>query len=122
MHQIIDEQTIPTPDPADSLLTEVELSPEAMAAMARQGFVRAEQRGRRSVVYKLRFRLGGRQVVRYLGTDRVRAQAVQAALDTWQVKRRMEVTVNQKTSLARLLSWPSSMIEHDLGGGHGEKR
>ena len=37
------------------------------AALVRQGSVSAEPRHRRSTVYKLRFRLDGRQVVKYLG-------------------------------------------------------
>lgn len=45
------------------------LSPEQLDALARQGFLAQEDRGGKKPVYKLRFRLHGRQIVKYVGTD-----------------------------------------------------
>jgi hypothetical protein len=95
---------VPVPIPAESGLLALDLSPDAMAAIARQGFISAERRGRRSRVYKLRFRLSGRQVVRYLGTDAGHAQAIQAALDAWQAKRRMELYLRSRLIQSRAIT------------------
>ena len=37
--------------------------------MKSQGTITAERRGRRTLAYKLRYRVGGQQQVKYLGTD-----------------------------------------------------
>jgi hypothetical protein len=44
------------------------LSGEELAALTKQGFVCAEYRGHGRMRYKLRFRIGAKQHVRYLGT------------------------------------------------------
>jgi hypothetical protein len=65
------------------------LSPEDIHALARQGFVVAEFRQRRGPYYKLRWRRGVRQCVRYLGSDPDRAQEVRAALEVLQAPHRI---------------------------------
>lgn len=81
-------------------LAHLRLSPADLAALARQGFVTAERRGRRTY-YKLRFRRGGRQQVRYLGSDPARAAAVERALDQLQQARRHELELPRLTAAAR---------------------
>lgn len=71
-----------SPTEADSALATLGLSDDELAALAEQGFVCAEVRGRKRVRYKLRFRVGRKQHVRCLGTasdfvDRVRAEVAQ---------------------------------------------
>ena len=51
-----------------------------LAARAGQGFVSAEARPTGAVTYKLRWRRGGRQRVRYLGSDPAAARAALAGL------------------------------------------
>jgi hypothetical protein len=70
-------------------LASLKLSPEDMQALARQGFVAVEFRDHRGPYYKLRWRRGGRQCVRYLGSDPDRAQQVRAALDALQAPHRI---------------------------------
>lgn len=62
------------------LAQRLRLSPEEIAAVARTGFVARERRGPACVVYKLRFRIGARQCVRYLGVDTEWVAAVREAL------------------------------------------
>jgi len=63
-------------------LAALQLSNADLDALARQGFIAAERRGENRY-YRLRFRRGGRQQTRYIGSlDR--AQAVQAELDSLQ--------------------------------------
>ena len=50
-----------------------------LAALRTQGFVSAERR-RQNLVFKLRYRLDGRQHVRFLGDDERRAHAVRDEL------------------------------------------
>ena len=49
------------------------LAAEDLRALARQGFVAAEWRGGRGPYFKVRWRVGGRVRVRYLGRDPGRA-------------------------------------------------
>lgn len=85
------------PDP----LARFQFDAPAYAALARQGFVATEHRGQ-GTYYKLRFRCGGRQIVRYLhGADE--AAAVRAALQTLQQGRRRERTLRQIASAGRQL-------------------
>jgi hypothetical protein len=60
------------------------LAAEDLRALARQGFVAAEARRGRGPYYKLRWRRGGRQRVRYLGRDPGRAARARAALEALQ--------------------------------------
>jgi hypothetical protein len=61
-------------------LRQLRLTEQALAALRTQGFVRAEPHGRKQI-YKLRFRLDGRQRVRFLGDDEELARAVQDELE-----------------------------------------
>jgi hypothetical protein len=69
---------------APAALNQLRLTPAEMAALQKQGFVAAEMRGRRTIIYKLRFRVDGRQHVRYLGNDVAFVAAVQCALQIHQ--------------------------------------
>jgi hypothetical protein len=73
----------PNPDPPSSAghawLARVALSELERAALERNGRISAEWRGRK-LRYKLRFRAGGKQHVRYLGSDPVLAASVISAL------------------------------------------
>ena len=60
-------------------LRRLQLPDQALAALRTQGFVRAEPHGRKRI-YKLRFRLDGRQHVRFLGDDEELASTVQREL------------------------------------------
>jgi hypothetical protein len=65
-------------------LIALRLSASELQALSYQGFVACERRGRTASVYKLRFRINGRQCVRYVGTDPQRAAVIRAALDRLQ--------------------------------------
>jgi len=84
------------PDPWAALAAR--LGPAAMAALATQGFVSAELRPSGGVTYKLRWREGGRQIVRYLGSDPGMAGCVRAGLAALQAPR------HHQRELARLLA------------------
>lgn len=71
-------------------LSDLELSPAETATLSQQGFVSAEQRGKRRL-FKLRFRCGGRQQVRSLGYDPQRAAAVRRALQQLQAARHRQL-------------------------------
>jgi hypothetical protein len=66
------------------------LTPQHWDALRRQGHVAAERRARGRPVYKLRFRIPGRQIVRYLGTDPALAEEVRQELAQLQRPRRVE--------------------------------
>ncbi len=73
------------------------------AALVRQGSVSAEPRHRRSTVYKLRFRLDGRQVVKYLGTDPAAAAVVRRELEQLQRAVRTRAASRRLVRSARAL-------------------
>jgi hypothetical protein len=56
-----------------SRLGQLRLTPEDLCALRRQGWIQREWRGNRQV-YKLRFRRGGKQIVRYLGDAEIARQ------------------------------------------------
>src|SRR6185436_9432342 len=66
---------------ADSfpLLKELSLSEEEVDALRRQGFIRSEQRGNKTI-YRLRYRVHGRQRVRYISPGVVAALEVELAV------------------------------------------
>jgi len=64
--------------------------------------VTAERRGERTY-FKLRFRRGGRQCVRYVGHDPVQAAAVQRELDKLQEERKNELKLARLADTARRL-------------------
>lgn len=70
-------------------LARLQLGAQELQALRHQGFVSRERRGG-CRVYRLRFRMEGRQVTRYVGTDAAQAAEVQQGLDLWQGKRRLE--------------------------------
>ena len=69
------------------VLRQLQLPEQALAALRTQGFVSAELHGQKWI-YKLRFRLEGRQHVRFLGDDEQRVRAVQEELGVLQRERR----------------------------------
>ncbi|WP_139228639.1 hypothetical protein [Planctomicrobium piriforme] len=74
------------------------LTAEDWAGLAEQGFVCAEQRGRRSY-YKLRFRAGGRQIVRYIGSEE-RAAEIKSELSRLQAESKMLRELKARTKIA----------------------
>ena len=87
------------------ILAQVGLTPAESTALKSQGFVSAETRGQRCTVYKLRFRIDGRQRVLYLGTNPLVADAVRAALRSLQKARRtrrnLRALIDQANRLLR---------------------
>jgi len=59
-------------------------------ALRTQGFVTAEPRGRRTTIYRLRFRCAGRQQCKYIGTNRRSGLAVQIFLARHQQQHHVE--------------------------------
>jgi hypothetical protein len=80
---------------AQRCLTELGLTAADQAALARQGFISREVRGRRMAVYKLRFRVDGRQRVHFLGTEAGRVRRIEEALRVLQDDRRLERTLGR---------------------------
>jgi hypothetical protein len=81
------------PDAA-ALFGKLGLTGEDLAALAEQGFVSAEYRFRGHRRYgpfhKLRWRVAGRQRVRYLGRNPILGERVRLALAAWQAPRRTQ--------------------------------
>ena len=71
-------------DRGEGGLAGLHLAAEDLRALARQGFVAAEWRGGRGPYFKVRWRVGGRVRVRYLGRDPGRAARARAALEAMQ--------------------------------------
>src|SRR5689334_20089792 len=74
------------------------LSADALRSLRRNGYVATELRGRTTFVFVLRYRLGGRQKKKYLGSDAAMGEQVCAALIAWQEGRRATL---QLKALAR---------------------
>jgi len=70
------------------------LDAEAIAALRRQGFVSREMRRGRTL-YKLRYRIASRQVVRCLGTDSERAGRIEAELSRLQRSRKHDLALSE---------------------------
>jgi len=79
---------MPRTNNSPEIFDQLQLSDDERQSLRRQGFVAAERRGPACVVFKLRFRIRGRQTVRYLGTDPERADEVRRALSAWQSRSR----------------------------------
>ena len=75
-------------------------SPEELRALERQGFVSAETCGN-ATVYKLRFRLRGKQTVRYLGLSSELASAISAELRELQAPSRTVRELNRTAKQVR---------------------
>jgi hypothetical protein len=69
-------------------LLRLRLTEDEYVALQHQGFVSTELR-KNSIVFKLRFRLGGKQHVCYLGSTRETAAAVETELAQWQQQVRL---------------------------------
>ena len=66
------------------VLASLHLSPLELTALRRQGSVIRVVRGRTGFAFKLRLRLQGKQVARYIGTDPATAATLAAELSEWQ--------------------------------------
>jgi hypothetical protein len=77
-------------------LTSLGLDQEQIAALSHQGFVSSEQSNQGPVRFKLRFRNGRRQVVRYIGTDNNFAEQVRCELDKLQERVRSQRQLNRQ--------------------------
>jgi hypothetical protein len=80
---------------ARGLLERLSLDTAEIAVLARQGFVREERDKMGNRIYKLRFRVGQRQRVKFIGRDRHSAQQIEAALVAWQRHRRLTLSVER---------------------------
>jgi hypothetical protein len=80
------------------LLNRLALSDEELNALTRQGFIRSERRGRRTV-FRLRYRVDGRQHVRYISPRDV--EALEAELATLQRRVRARRHLRSIAVLAR---------------------
>jgi hypothetical protein len=89
----------------EAIIMKLNLTPDELTALSRQGVITSQLRGRGNRVYKLRFRHLGRQQVRYLGSDVSWVAEVRAALLHWQtprqLKRRLASRVKQTRDLLR---------------------
>lgn len=78
---------------------------DELEALRRQGSVVREVRGR-TIVYKLRFRLRGRQRTKYLGTDGERAARIARILQDLQrlrcIRRRLKEAVRESANGLRI--------------------
>lgn len=84
----------------DAALRRLSLSQEELQCLCRQGFVAGElHSGRR--IYKLRFRIAGRQRVKALGSDEAFAQAVRNELRHLQMPRASLRELNEMARKAR---------------------
>lgn len=100
-------------------IAELKLSVVNLQALARQSFVASQRRGRR-MTYKLRYRVGGVQQVRCLGSDPVRAAEILAALEAWQAPRRTQQALRTIVAAGRALrrSIRPRLAEHVARAGY----
>ena len=92
-------------------LRQLQLPDQALAALRTQGFVRAEPHGQKRI-YKLRFRLDGRQHVRFLGDDEELARSVQAELRVLQRQVRIKRQfADLRRATGRILRESKSALE-----------
>ena len=75
-------------------LVRLGLTTAELETLRRQGSVSRERRGRRWL-HKLRFRVDGRQVTRYVGTDEGKAAEVQRGLREWQGDRHLDLELGR---------------------------
>jgi hypothetical protein len=99
---MIDSPTVAPPPAVGRLhdfraLARLSLTEQDLNALESQGCLALEHRGDRSY-YKLRFRRGGRQVVRYAGQE---AALVAEELKTLQAARRLQRELNKLNLAAR---------------------
>lgn len=82
-------------------LEALSLTAEELGALAQQGFVAAEHRGQHGPFFKLRFRVQGRQRVKYLGKDAAVAEHVQREVLELQREHRLTKKMHRITIEAR---------------------
>lgn len=75
----VNDSSAPGRDTSESILARLALTPTELAAVKQQGFISREQRSPENIVFKLRFRLNGRQRVKYVG-DAAAAEALRQEL------------------------------------------
>jgi hypothetical protein len=75
-------------------LAQLGLGADELEALRRGGFV-ARERRRGRVYYRLRFRVAGTQVTRYLGSNPDFALQVRRAIEQWQVPRRLDLQLGR---------------------------
>ena len=90
-------------------LAALRLTGDDLTALRRQGFVTAERRGKR-IYFKLRFRRDRQQVVRYIGSDPDKAEAVQRELDHLQEDRKKELELSRLTEKAKKMLRKSKWV------------
>lgn len=110
--------------PIDALAN-LRLTAAQRRALQEQGFVSAERRKKRTV-YKLRFRLEGRQQVISLGSDRAQAQQVSTALHKLQAPRRAKQALKthvqkQRQAWSRLRDNLDQVSVHTRFHRHGRR-
>lgn len=81
-------------------LNRLALSAEELSSLARQGFIRSETRGSKTI-YRLRYRVHGRQRARYVSPRD--AAALEGELASWQRQVRARRRLNELVALARKL-------------------
>lgn len=86
---------------AQTVFMRLGLTSEELRALKRQGFVSQEARSKHTTVFKLRFRLNGRQNVRYLGTDPEQARLIKEELRQLQRARQIDAQLRTLTDEAR---------------------
>jgi hypothetical protein len=97
----------PGAETAERFFRRIGLRSVDVAALKRSGTITQETRGRGTVIYKLRYRREGRQVVKYLGVDRsfVRHVGEQLAL--------LQVPARRRRRLRRVAAETRSVL-HDV--------
>jgi hypothetical protein len=91
-------------DGASNVLAQLRLSRSQLETLETQGFVHEERRANDNSCFKLRFRFEGKQVVRYLGTDALRAEAVRNALARHQLVHRTLQRLRRDTHQANRMA------------------
>ncbi len=95
-----------------TVLRALGLGPAEAAALRRQGFVSSETRDGGKIVFKLRFRLGGRQRVKHIGTDGEHARRLQQTLERFQQDRRRTLALGRlNREAAKLLRDSKRRVE-----------
>jgi len=90
----LDAEQVKRDDKVPAALAGLKLETRELQALRHQGFVSRERRGSCSV-YRLRFRVDGRQVTRYVGTDVENAAEVQQSLAEWQAERSLDLELGR---------------------------
>jgi hypothetical protein len=100
------------------------LSSDDLRILARPGFIARESRPGREAFYKLRWRRGKRQCVRYLGSDPTHIKKVRAVLDTLQRPHRtacqlMKLMKEARKHLHKVKEFMEPFAEERGCGYHG---